>query len=402
MTASRLSLFLFAFLFLSGLSFAEMLFLRLKGLQPEWGILSTATIGLATATGLLAVALSLVLRERRALTVSLTVPVALFARHGLIVLSREGIGVLQNPVVRIVLALVASAVFCHLVTPLAARRDVRRALAAVALIGLIGSFQTRDRPPPVAAVPGDDRPDVLLLVMDTTRQDRLSHYGYPPPTTPRLDAFARGAHVYENAWSVAPWTTSSHASMYTGLLPSEHGVDGPAEGRLPPGVATLPELLQRAGYATAGFPANPSLASFGWDRGFEVYRVPWIRGLHTLGNLLNRARYGSGNGWRARGGADRVLGSAKDWWEREADRPRFLFVNLIEPTSPTSRPRGTWVVFSGTSRRRTPARWSSPDAVPSRRATFFFRRPGLAGALRRGDASARSGDREVLAMARRS
>ncbi|WP_323674296.1 sulfatase-like hydrolase/transferase [Halorubellus sp. PRR65] len=65
--------------------------------------------------------------------------------------------------------------------------------------------------------------NVLFVVLDTVRKDHLSVYDYDRPTTPALEDFADEAAVYEQAVSPAPWTLPVHASMFTGLYPSEHG-----------------------------------------------------------------------------------------------------------------------------------------------------------------------------------
>lgn len=178
-----------------------------------------------------------------------------------------------------------------------------------------------------------EAPDVVLLVMDTTRRDRLSVYGYPKPTTPHLERFAEKARVYEDAWSVAPWTSPSHASMFTGLLPAEHGVDGALGIPFPQGVQTLPELLSKAGYRTAGFPGNPNLYAPGWNRGFDVYLPAEYQKGHSLIRVLNRLS----RRWRdpaAHAMSDRLLARARHWWRDNEGAPRFLFINLIDPHGP--------------------------------------------------------------------
>ena len=67
--------------------------------------------------------------------------------------------------------------------------------------------------------------NVLFVVLDTVRRDRLGPYGYDRPTTPAIDAFAETATVVEEAVAPAPWTLPVHASMFTGRYPSEHGAD---------------------------------------------------------------------------------------------------------------------------------------------------------------------------------
>ncbi len=73
------------------------------------------------------------------------------------------------------------------------------------------------------AVPQARARSVLLVVMDTVRADHVSCYGYERPTTPNLCSFAERADRYTNAFASSPWTLPSHASMFTGRLPFEHG-----------------------------------------------------------------------------------------------------------------------------------------------------------------------------------
>jgi arylsulfatase A-like enzyme len=215
--------------------------------------------------------------------------------------------------------------------------------------------------------------------MDTTRRDHLTLYGYPRPTSPHLAAFARRAAVYDDAWSVAPWTPSSHASMLTGLLPAWHGVDGETEPPLPADLLTLPEVLHDAGYRTAGFTANPNLIGPGWDQGFEVYRPPWLRGLHSLIEPLNFFTTGTRDIWRGSDMTARVLRSARRWWGRAGhdgdrgpggDHPRFLFINLLDPHRPYAPPPRDYRTFLGAT---APAEAYAVDQDP----VTYHLKPGL-------------------------
>jgi arylsulfatase A-like enzyme len=100
------------------------------------------------------------------------------------------------------------------------------------------------------------RPDVLFIVLDTQRVDRLSCYGYDLPTTPNLDKFAATATRFETAIAPAQWTVPSHASMFTGLYPSEHTMVQ-SYSVMPENLTTLAERLRDGGYFTAGFCNNP-------------------------------------------------------------------------------------------------------------------------------------------------
>ncbi|HJQ84480.1 MAG TPA: sulfatase [Candidatus Binatia bacterium] len=173
-----------------------------------------------------------------------------------------------------------------------------------------------------AACGRDPRPDVVLVVLDTVRADHLSLYGYPRPTMPKLEAFAADAVVYRNAIAPDTWTPPSHASLFTGLAPSDHGVryarDRPGGGvyALAGSVPTLAERLSQAGYRTAGFAGNDAYLDplFGLDRGFARYRHV---GLERAGKLV-------------------PVVSA--WLRRRRGRSVFLFLNVMDAHEPYDPP----------------------------------------------------------------
>ena len=121
-------------------------------------------------------------------------------------------------------------------------------------------------------MPPDNSPNILFIVLDTVRADRLSLYGYERPTTPNLKRLSQRGVRFDNARATAPWTLASHASMFTGHWPHEVGAGSwmtPLRGNLP----TLAEYVGAHGYATAGFIANVVYCSqeSGLARGFTHY-----------------------------------------------------------------------------------------------------------------------------------
>jgi arylsulfatase A-like enzyme len=116
------------------------------------------------------------------------------------------------------------------------------------------------------------KPDIVFIVLDTHRADRLSCYGYPRDTTPYIDEFAESATLFERAIVPAQWTIPSHASLFTGEYPTTHMTTQIYE-TLGDDYVTLAELLNQNGYATAGFCNNPLLGVVqnGLDRGFEEF-----------------------------------------------------------------------------------------------------------------------------------
>jgi arylsulfatase A-like enzyme len=124
-------------------------------------------------------------------------------------------------------------------------------------------------------LPPADSPNVLLIVLDTVRADRTSVYGYPRRTTPALEQLAKRAVCFTEARATAPWTLASHASMFSGRLPHELGVEW--RTALRDNFPTLAEFLGSRGYATAGFVANIGYCSYdtGLNRGFTYYEDYW-------------------------------------------------------------------------------------------------------------------------------
>src|SRR5688572_11435097 len=119
----------------------------------------------------------------------------------------------------------------------------------------------------VFAALGCDRPrdsvrprHLVLITVDTLRADHMSLYGYPRPTTPRLDALARQGVVFERAIAQWPKTGSSLASLFSGRYPQTTGLTHDASVRLPEELRLLPEVLRDNGFATVGVVTNAVLA----------------------------------------------------------------------------------------------------------------------------------------------
>ncbi len=118
----------------------------------------------------------------------------------------------------------------------------------------------------------EDRPNIVLISIDTLRPDHLGCYGYARPTSPNIDAIAAQGALFEQHISSAPWTLPAHAAMFTSVPDSVHGVVDAVKFRLSEDFETLPESFQAAGYSTAGFFAGPYLhPAFGLGQGFDRY-----------------------------------------------------------------------------------------------------------------------------------
>ncbi len=218
-----------------------------------------------------------------------------------------------------------------------------------------------------APLPPAGSPNILLIVLDTVRADRLSLYGYERPTTPNLERLAKRGIRFDLARATAPWTLASHASMFTGHWPHELVSEWmtPLQGNQP----MLAEYVGAHGYATAGFVANVAYCSqnSGLARGFthyedyvleklaplrtsglveqtttmisEVINVFDIVPLHPLSDLVNR--------WfliNRRKDAASINRAFLDWLaDRREPRPSFLCLPQFAGRSSTLRaaPRST-------------------------------------------------------------
>jgi arylsulfatase A-like enzyme len=175
-----------------------------------------------------------------------------------------------------------------------------------------------------ACDPTPERPNVLLVTIDTLRADRVGPRPDRTSLTPFLDELASRGLRYTAAYATAPWTPPSMASILTGLYPSRHGVRRNitfgeqlvAQEVLPDDLPFLPDLLQREGYATFGVAANQVLApEHGFARGFDRYEC---LGFEHDGNV--------------------VIRTLEDWLPEIRERePWLVWVHFLDPHAPYQR-----------------------------------------------------------------
>ena len=148
------------------------------------------------------------------------------------------------------------------------RKTRRNATAGVLALVACGAGLAGCQPGP----PPEARPNLVLIVVDTLRPDVLGCYGDPRGLSPHIDALARDGILFEHAVCPSPITGPSHATLFSGRLPSDHGVRNNSRIAVPDSVALLAEVLQAAGYATGGAVSiGPLHRQFGFARGFDAY-----------------------------------------------------------------------------------------------------------------------------------
>ncbi len=170
----------------------------------------------------------------------------------------------------------------------------------------------------------ESRLNVLIVTLDTTRADRIGCYGYAHASTPAMDALAASGTQFDRAYASAPLTLPSHATLFSGLYPPEHGLHANGQNSLVENVPVLAEILQNQGYATGGFVAAFVLDSkFGLDRGFQTYDDRLSDDTHPGHDVLHRNRPGN-----------LVVDSALEWLSANDKQPFLCWVHLYDPHFP--------------------------------------------------------------------
>jgi len=183
---------------------------------------------------------------------------------------------------------------------------------------------------------------VFLITCDTLRADRLGLYGYARQVSPRLDAFAAGALVFDEAYACAPMTQPAVSSLLAGRLPTELGAVPGNRRLMPPEVETLPEMLAEHGIETAAVVSNyvlqklPQMSAFGVSQGFA----------HFDDRLPDRE---SSRGLEERTAAH-TTDAALEWlaghFARGGERC-FLWVHYQDPHGPYTPPEDHARLFDG-------------------------------------------------------
>ncbi|MBN8549025.1 MAG: sulfatase [Deltaproteobacteria bacterium] len=202
--------------------------------------------------------------------------------------------------------------------------------AAIAIVAAVFFFLKISAPRP------SDKPNLILISLDTLRADRLGTYKYSRATSPFLDSWASGAAVFEHAVTAAPWTLPSHVSIFTGLYPTSHGVNEAKKRSIGESTELFTEILQRNGYQNFAYVAGGYVGKrYGFARGFDSF-------IYNSGERSNKAR-----------GFPRTVTMALEKLEkRDPSKPFFLFLHTYAVHCPYTAPEPYRDMFN------------SPDAEP--------------------------------------
>jgi arylsulfatase A-like enzyme/Flp pilus assembly protein TadD len=216
--------------------------------------------------------------------------------------------------------------------------------AVMATLGSAACSRVADRG---LAGPGALRgANVLLVTIDTLRQDRVGAYGNRYGLTPTLDRLAAGGVRYAQAFSPAPLTLPAHASILTGLLPRRHGIHSNARFRLDEHVPTLASVLKGAGYRTGAFVGAFVLdGRFGLNQGFDEYNDRLPRSDRASFHFAERRAaevVAVAGDWILSGGSGPGTGSLASPQppapSPQSSSPWFAWVHLFDPHAPYDAP----------------------------------------------------------------
>ncbi|MCC7013242.1 MAG: sulfatase [Planctomycetes bacterium] len=203
-----------------------------------------------------------------------------------------------------------------------------RVVIASICVGLLAGCAEEPRPP-----------NLLVILLDTTRADHLSSYGYERATTPTIDALADRGARFSEIYSQSSLTPVSASTLLSGAHPYRHGVRSLfVVGRqsMASDVASLPELLTRSGRRTVGFvSAKPMGAQYGLARGFESYH-------DDLSATLERYHVDKPSD-AAQRPADDTTELVLEWLEQRPREPFALFVHYFDAHDPSFVPPRAWL-----------------------------------------------------------
>ncbi len=328
---------------------------RVDGVFFEWSnpdalwMIPTGLAALFVLATLLLYGLGAVPQRRLALRSLLFVLFSLGVLGLLLALKRSGI----HPIAKVVLALGIGYQLARLLSrrgdALLRYANTAGALVAggtlIAFIGLHPVRHARERSRMAAVTADPARPNVLLVVLDAVRAGNLQIYGYPRPTTPHLARLSERGTVFDRAYSAAPWTLPSHASLMTGRWYNELSSDW--VHTLDDAYPTLAGFLSEHGYVTGGFVGNLIFTTHktGLARGFTAYRdhqldLPtWLESAEMLALATKAVRALVPGGPRlfARKYATDVNRELLSWLDDVGPRPFFAFLNYFDAHDPYER-----------------------------------------------------------------
>ncbi|MCB1043092.1 MAG: sulfatase [Acidobacteria bacterium] len=187
----------------------------------------------------------------------------------------------------------------------------------IALVACLATLACRQAP---------HRPNVLVIVIDTLRADKLGCYGFPLETSPNMDRMAAQGIRFDDVIAPSSWTRPSMGSLFTGIYPRTLGIYRELGDVLGNPFTTLAEYLQGVGYKTFGMTANPNTNRvFNFDQGFETYVDS-----HVVFDWMGPDDQTSNQAVNRLNPARTIFKEANEWLKRQNNHPVYLQLTLME------------------------------------------------------------------------
>ena len=197
---------------------------------------------------------------------------------------------------------------------------------AVYFLGIVLFTAAATHPYPGAELNAQQRPNIVLITLDTLRADRIGAYGYKLAETPALDRLAREGIRFADATSQSPLTGPAHAALLTGQYPGRFAIRNNASTPLPDSAATIAEALKASGYRTGAFiGAFVVDRAYGFGQGFDEFDAAFEGYRQDLKSQVQRP-------------AAKVIDPAIAWIGGNAGAPFFAWVHLYDAHTPYSAP----------------------------------------------------------------
>ena len=173
-----------------------------------------------------------------------------------------------------------------------------------------------------------EKPNVILLTLDTLRADHLACYGYSDVRTPNIDSLARRGVLFEQAVTNSPLTLPAHCSILTGMYPTYHGVRINGNTALNDEQMTIAEVLSAQDYQCGAFIGAFVLdGRWGLKQGFQHYDDHFDLKKYKHIDLGAVQRPGN-----------EVIDAALDWLDEQKSTPFFAWIHLYDPHTPYEPP----------------------------------------------------------------
>ena len=177
---------------------------------------------------------------------------------------------------------------------------------------------------------GHTEANLIIVVLDAARADRVGCYGYPRPTTPNIDLLPKESVLFAKHYCQIPSTTPSTASLFTGQHPDTHRVTYPALEHEEP-QETIAAILKQRGFDTALFSSTPC-ASPAMGVGTHFEEAYYRRMMPSEGPAFL---------------PESLLSQFRAWLDEHANGPFFAYVHFLPPHSPYQQPSDMTALFAG-------------------------------------------------------